>query len=652
MPKPSPPPDPTARDVRAPSAGRRPAARAVDRSAADVRADALLDDARILKFLDATAATLSAQHDVATLLKAVIDAATPATGAAFGAIFFRDPPADSGRPASLRAHGHPLIVLSGVHDVPDAGFDPVRTAEAFASAWRARQAVRCGDVTQTLSARGHAALHLDVADRQPLLRSFLAVPICLRSGGAVAGGLFFGHPDADVFDDRTQRIAEGVAAHASIALENACLVTGLRRVASERERLAEAERRARAESMRAGRIKDEFLATLSHELRTPLTAILGWSQVLLRRDDPALRARGLEAIARNASAQAQLIEDLLDMSRIVSGKVKLEMRPTHLAEVVEDAVSALRATAEAKSITLTHRVAPAAARIAGDALRLCQIVWHLVSNAIEFTPSQGRVDVTVERVGGEVQIAVTDTGNGIAPEFLPHVFEHFRQADGSTTRRHGGLGMGLAVVRTLATLHGGTVEAASDGIGRGARFVVRLPAGGLAADDSGSRPDSWRIDSADAAAPSTEAGGAVDARRGARAFREVDLAGLDLLVVDDEPDARELVAQLLVECGATVRQASGAAEAMREFAARPPDVLVSDIGMPERDGYELMREIRRLGAEAGRAVPAVALTAFVQPEDRERAREAGFQTHLAKPVQGDELVATVAGLAGRPAAGK
>jgi CheY-like chemotaxis protein/nitrogen-specific signal transduction histidine kinase len=417
----------------------------------------------------------------------------------------------------------------------------------------------------------------------------------------------------------------------AIALEHLRLLGDLHRVAEERRRLRAAARRARDESARAAHIKDEFLATLSHELRTPLTAILGWAKVLLlQRGDAATQARGLEAIARNANAQADLIEDLLDMSRIVSGKIRLDVRPTDLAGVVEGALEAIRPAAEAKGIVLERRVESLACPVAGDPARLQQMLRNLLSNAVKFTPRQGRVEVAVAAVDADAEITVTDTGIGIAPAFLPHVFDCFRQADASTTRRHGGLGLGLAIVRQLAILHGGSVCARSEGPGRGTRFIVRLPCGGA-------RQRLELAGRAPAKARGADAG----------AFFETDLRGLDLLVVDDQTDARELISQLLIECGASVRQAASAAEALREVIAKAPDVLLSDIGMPEGDGYELIREIRRLAPSEGGSVPAIALTAFSRPEDRAQALGAGYQGHLAKPIQPDALVAAVAELTGR-----
>ena len=587
--------------------------------------EALRDEAGVLHFLNRTGATIAATLDIATLLQTVIDAATQVSGAAFGAFFYRDEMTPT--PSLANAGGTPMLALAGISQPPPDQFDSLRTAALFGAAWGDGQTVRCADVTAE-ARYGATSSYFGVAGDEAPLRSFLAVPVTLRSGATV-GGLFFGHPDIGVFTERTERIVVGVAAHAAIALDNARLVEGMRRVAVEREQLVEAERAARAESVRAARIKDEFLSTLSHELRTPLTAILGWAKVLLlQRADAPTQQRGLEAIARNASAQAALIENLLDMSRIVSGKVQLDLQPADLARIVDAALEKVGAAAAGKGVAVERQVDAAACDVRGDAARLQQVVENLVSNAIKFTPAGGRVTIAVAEVDGQVELAVTDTGSGIEPKFLPHVFDHFRQADSSITRRHGGLGLGLAIVRQLVALHGGAVSARSAGAGQGASFVVRLPHG---------RGTALPLAVATPAESPARAG----------AFSDVDLHGLHLLVVDDDTDARELIAQLLVECGADVRQAASAADALHEFERETPDVLLSDIGMPERDGYELIRDIRGLDAAHGGNVPAVALTAFTRSEDRARAILAGYQAHIGKPIQPNELVATVAGLAER-----
>jgi PAS domain S-box-containing protein len=411
-----------------------------------------------------------------------------------------------------------------------------------------------------------------------------------------------------------QRIEEALRAEAR----------ALGQLAEERERLVDAERAARAEAERASRLKDEFLATLSHELRTPLTAMLGWAKVLLRKhDDPQTTIRGLEAIERNAAAQARLIDDLLDMNRIVSGKLRLEMQPTDLGEVAQAAVEAVRPSADAKELRLQLLVDPLAGPIQGDPARLQQVVWNLLTNAVKFTPPGGSIELTLRRLDTGLELQVADSGVGISPQFLPHVFDRFRQGDASTTRRHGGLGLGLSIARQLVELHGGSITAASGGEGRGARFSVRLP---LA---QARTPAVLRSEATGAAGP----------------LASVSLQGLTLLLVDDEADGRELVAQVLRDSGATVHQAASAQEALAMLEQLRPALLISDIGMPGCDGFELVRRLRQRPPEAGGRIPAIALTAFARSEDRAQAMLAGYQMHLAKPVEPHELVATVAAVA-------
>ena len=408
------------------------------------------------------------------------------------------------------------------------------------------------------------------------------------------------------------------------------------RAEEERERLLRSEQAARLNAERNSRLKDEFLATISHELRTPLTAIIGWTQLLRRAPaNGEMIERALEVIERNGESQLHLIEDLLDVSRIISGKLLLDVRAVHLPPVIEAALDAARPAAEAKGIELRSAHDPAAGPVAGDPDRLQQVVWNLVNNAVKFTPAGGRVEVRLARAAGDgVEIAVSDTGAGVEPEFLPYVFDRFRQADAATTRAHGGLGLGLAIVRQLVELHGGTVAVSSEGAGRGATFAIRLPAMPLSPQRA--TPAPARLYAA-AAAPA----GALDC--------EI-LSGLRVLVVDDEGDARELFARTLSECGARVLTAASAAGAMDALERERPDVLLADIGMPGEDGYELIARVRSLPPERGGRTPAAALTAYARGEDRLRALRAGFQIHLPKPVKAAELISVIAGLAGRAGA--
>jgi PAS domain S-box-containing protein len=404
----------------------------------------------------------------------------------------------------------------------------------------------------------------------------------------------------------------------------------LKRAADERLRLLEAERAARADADRANLVKDEFLATLSHELRTPLSAILGWSQLLASGNVPQQEMdQGLEAIERNARAQTQLIEDLLDMSRIISGKLRLDVQQTDVAAVVEQAVESVRPSADAKRIHLRKIIDPNPGYVSGDPTRLQQVFWNLLSNAVKFTPKDGRVDVLLERINSHLEITVHDSGIGIKPEILPYVFERFRQADASTTRAHGGLGLGLSIVKNLVELHGGNVRAESRGEGQGSTFVVMLPLTPVRVGDGREHPTSSHSPSRD--------------------FQRIRLPGVKVLVVDDDPDARAVLKRLLNQCDVEVATAESGAEGLALVRSQWPDVIISDIGMPGMDGYEFIREVRSLLPGEGGKIPAIALTAFARSEDRTKAMLAGYQVHVAKPIEPRELMATVASVVQRGA---
>jgi PAS domain S-box-containing protein len=407
-------------------------------------------------------------------------------------------------------------------------------------------------------------------------------------------------------------------------------ITARKRAEEERRLLLESTQAARAEADAANGIKDEFLATLSHELRTPLTAILGWSHLLTNgKLDEQGSKRAIETIARNARAQRQLIDDLLDISRIIIGKLHLEVRPVNLAPMIEAIVDGVRPAADSRNIHLQTALDPRVSPISGDPSRVQQIIWNLLTNAIKFTPKGGRVQVRLERIDSHVEFAVSDTGQGIDPEFLPHVFDRFRQADSSSTRRHRGLGLGLSIVRQLVELHGGTVTAHSAGEGEGTTFKVKLPLLSV-------RQELNDVDM-------------TDTLIGSKTLTDwqPSLANLRLLVVDDEPDARELIAAVLIGRGADVVSVESAGEALEEMERQRFDVLVSDIGMPLMDGYALIEKVRQRSAERGGRIPAAALTAYAGLEDRMRVLSAGYQMHIPKPVEPAELTTVVANLAER-----
>ena len=411
-------------------------------------------------------------------------------------------------------------------------------------------------------------------------------------------------------------------------------ITERKNAEKEREKLLESEREARIAAENANRLKDEFLATVSHELRTPLNAILGWSQMVQSRELSDLQKQtAFQTIERSARAQNQLIDDLLDVSRIITGKLRLNVRTVELASVITAAVDAVRPAAEAKNIRLQTLLDPQAGPISGDSDRLQQVVWNLLSNAVKFTPKDGRVQVRLERVNSHVEIVISDTGKGIEPEFLPFVFDRFRQSDGSMTRRHGGLGLGLAIVRQLVELHGGTVNVISAGEEQGSTFTVFLP---LLPVRSNTPDDASRVNPA-----------ARNEQSGNFKVGGKELSGLCVLLVEDEADSRDLLKLVLTSSGAKVTTADSAADALEKIEREKFDVIVSDIGMPEADGFSLIGKIRKLSEVQNGNVPAIALTAYARAEDRIKALRCGFQLHIAKPVEATELIASVANLAGR-----
>jgi signal transduction histidine kinase/ActR/RegA family two-component response regulator len=453
----------------------------------------------------------------------------------------------------------------------------------------------------------------DAADKHPPMRGWLAAPLVGRDGHNI-GLIQLSDKYVGEFTPSDESILIQLAQMASVAVENARLYEAEQQARSTAEA-------ARGEAQAANRVKDEFLAVLSHELRSPLNPILGWSKLLQNgKLDEAKTRQALSTIERNAKLQSQLIEDLLDVSRILQGKLSLNASPVNLTTLVRAAIDTVRLAAEAKSIQIETIFAPNMGCISGDATRLQQVVWNLVSNAVKFTPTGGRVEVRLEQVGDRAQLVVSDNGKGISLEFLPYVFDYFRQADSATTRKFGGLGLGLAIVRYLVELHGGTVRADSPGVGLGATFTVKLPL----------MPIQPEI-----------------ARQEQSAESSLNLQGIHVLVVDDDRDTREFVAFVLEQAGARVDAAACAGEGFAALTQSKPDILVSDIGMPDIDGYMLLRQIRALSPEQGGQIEAIALTAYAGESDRDLALRSGFQQHLAKPIEPDKLIKAIATLLDR-----
>jgi len=516
----------------------------------------------------------------------------------------------------------------------DAG-PPAVIAKALKHIVAHREPLRLTDADYLLRADGKTS---------DLVQSFLAAPIV--SSGTVRGWLYLLNKiDADEFNDADERLAATLATQGAVAYENAVLYSEAQQHATElqleiaerkqaeqeRAKFLVREQAARAEAERANRTKDEFLATLSHELRTPLSAILGWSHLVRtgKLDDTHM-ARAFETIERNARSQSQLIDDLLDVSRIITGKLKIEPHNVDICSVIDAAVEAVRPAFETKNVRLETSLDASGCFVSGDANRLQQIFWNLLSNANKFTPEGGHVVVSATQNGAGVFVSVCDSGIGITPEFLPYIFDRFRQADGSTTRVHGGLGLGLSIVKHLVELHGGRIEVKSDGRERGSTFTVNLPVvHELALNQPG---NAEALDNEGNGLPSD--------------FASV-LNGLRILFVDDELDSRDLVSAIVTKCGGEVACCESAEEALEQFRIWKPDILVSDIGMPGQDGYSLIKKLRKLKLKLARQVPAIALTAYATDEDRARSYAAGFQTHVSKPIEPQALIKIIAGAAGR-----
>ena len=546
-------------------------------------------------------AAVASTLDRERIIQKVTDTATDLTRAEFGAFFYNVRDQQTG-------DAYMLYALSGAPREAFANFPHPRATALFGPTFRGEPPVRIDDVLEDPRYGKSPPYHGMPPGHLPV-RSYLAVPV-KGFDGHVVGGLFFGHSSPAMFTEQHQRLAVGTAAWASVALENARLY---------------------AEAQEANRMKDDFLAVLSHELRTPLNAILGYSRLLRGNMLTGEQLeRGLETVERNARWLTQIVEDVLDVSRIVSGKIRLDVQPVDLAGVIDNAVSTVQPAADAKGVKVHALVDPRATPVSGDPDRLQQVVWNLLSNAVKFTPKGGNVQVRLERVDSHVEIVVSDTGIGIKKDFLPYAFERFRQGESGPARKTGGLGLGLAIVRHIVEMHGGVVLAQSAGEGQGSTFTVTLPL--MSVQMPATAPYSREHP---LTAPHHKLEGLGD------------LSGVHVLAVDDEVDSLGLLRVVLESAGARVTTASSGPTALEILEISTPDVLVADIGMPEMDGFELIKRVRSLPKADVRDLPAAALTAFARSEDRTKALRQGFEMHLAKPVDPGELVASVATLVKR-----
>lgn len=568
-----------------------------------------------LRRLHEMSVSLTSTLDIETVLREVLSAALEVQGADMGLLSLCDTERDG---LNLKVQsGFDQEFLKFVEWVPPG-------AGACGTCYEQRRRVVIEDVeTDPIFAEYREAA------RRAGFRACHSTPLITGTGNIIGVlSVHFRQPHSP--SNRETRLIDLYARMAADIIENARLHHQMQQELKEREALLVREHTARAEAETANRMKDEFLATVSHELRTPLNAIIGWSH-MLRHDnlDESTVERAYETIERNAKSQAQLIEDILDVSRVITGKLLLNIGPVDMSAVINAAVDCVQLAADAKGIQLEVTLAPSARHISGDASRLQQVVWNLLANAIKFTPAGGLVSVRLERAGDDVQIRVSDTGEGIPADFLPFIFDRFRQADGTSTRRHGGLGLGLAIVRHLVELHGGTVHAESEGGGRGATFTIKLPL-----SDEQTKPRR-RI-----------AEGLWSNEAASTHVNPIpSLEGVRVLLVDDDQDTLNMLAEILTGHRAAVQTASSAAGALEALQWYRPDVLVSDLAMPDEDGYSLIAKVRALEGKSGRQIPAVALTAYVRVEDRTRALSAGFNMFVPKPIEPTELITVIANLA-------
>jgi PAS domain S-box-containing protein len=562
--------------------------------------DAAREQAEISSRLAEIGSVVAATLDRNLIAQKVTDAATEFTHAEFGAFFHTVNDPNTGQAFMLHA-------LSGAPKEAFAHFPNPRTTAIFGPTFRGGGPIRLHDVTLDPRFGQNAPYHGLPPGHLPV-RSYLAVPVVAASGD-VLGGLFFGHSRPGVFTDQDQQLAVGIAAWASVALQNAELFK---------------------EAQEANRMKDEFLAVLSHELRTPLNSILGYARLIQSGVITGEKVkRGMEVLERNAGVLTQIVEDVLDVSRIITGKMRIEVQPVDLATVVHNAVATVTPAADAKGVRIETTIASDLQPVSGDADKLQQVAWNLLTNAVKFTPRGGHIDVMVRCINAHMEIVVTDTGIGMRPEFLPYVFERFRQADSGTTRKTGGLGLGLAIARHIVEMHGGTVHVGSEGEGRGSTFRVALPL----------MPQARSMELVpDRPSP---------LHRPAAQF--TDLKGIRVLAIDDEADALMFLRVALEAAGADVTVLPTAVGAIERLEAIQPHVLVIDLAMPGMDGFEFISRVRASSNPAIRAIPAAALTAYARSEDRTRALRSGFELHLAKPIDPAELVASVATLARRHA---
>ena len=581
-------------------------------------AEARLKEERdIIDAIHSISVALSAELDLHKVVQAVTDAATEITGAEFGSFFYN----------VYDDHGgsYMLYTLSGVPAEAFANFPMPRNTAIFGPTFEGTGTVRIDNVREDPRYGKNPPYYGMPKGHLPVV-SYLAVSV-FSQNGEVIGGLVFGHSKEGVFRERHERIVEGLASQAAIAMDNARLYEAAQKAIAERDELLKREQGLREVSEAANRSKDEFLSLLSHEIRTPLNSVLGWATTLnTHAFDSAILKKGLNVILRNAKLQSRLIEDMLDVSRIVSGKLRLDAQPVDPTNVINAAVESLRPASDAKQLRLYVVLNYGEGMVLGDPVRLQQVAWNLVSNAIKFTPKGGSVTISLERVNSHFDLTVTDTGPGIAEDFLPHIFDRFRQADSSTSKRHAGLGLGLAIVKQLVELHGGSVKAANRTDGPGAVFTVSLPVMVV-------RPHQELPREAEESSFRRELTVPADVSL-------PDLTGVNVLVVDDEKDARVFLRTFLQQCGATVETCGSAEDGLAEMARVQPDILVSDIGMPDEDGYSFIRKVR--ADEANSNIPAIALTAYARSDDRMRALDAGFNMHVPKPVEPAELALVIA----------